>query len=110
MTQESRHPLDPRIQQALSELRSLIAARYPTATFDLFHRDDPEGVRLRATVDVEDTDEVMDLVMEKLYQVQVEQELPVYVVTAQPLERVGRQLHDRRRKHDSTRPLRIALG
>ncbi|MGH2583503.1 MAG: hypothetical protein ACRDJE_01165 [Dehalococcoidia bacterium] len=104
MTKDSTHPLDPRVQRALSELRGLIAAHYPTATFDIFHRDDPEGVRLRATVDVEDTDEVMDLLMEKLYQVQVEQELPVYVVTAQPLERVGEQLHNRRRRHNSALP------
>jgi hypothetical protein len=104
VTKESTHPLDSWVQQALSELRGLIAAHYPTATFDVFHRDDPEGVRLRATVDVEDTDEVMDLVMERLYQVQVEQELPVYVVTAQPLERVGKQLRERRRTHDSALP------
>ncbi len=82
---------DPRIQSALAQLKCMIRDRYPTATFDVFYRDDPEGVRLRATVDIEDTDEVMDLIIDTLYEIQVEQELPVYVVTAQPLQRVAAQ-------------------
>jgi hypothetical protein len=83
------------MQTALRELQDLIAAHYPTASFDVFYRDDPEGMRLRATVDVEDLDEVMDVVMDKLYEVQVEHGLPVYVVTAQPPHRVAAQLHER---------------
>lgn len=69
MTKEHPHHTDPRVQQSVSELQRLIAERYPTATFTVFHREDPDGVRLRATVDLEDTDEVMDLVMDKLYAV-----------------------------------------
>lgn len=110
MTKETTQPLDPRVQQALGELRATITARYPTATFDVFHRDDPEGVRLRATVDVEDTDAVMDLVIDQLYQIQVEQQLPVYVVTAQPLARIGEQLRERRTPHGPTPLPRIATS
>jgi hypothetical protein len=99
MMQETTQPRDPRVQQALGDLRRLIAAHYPGATFDTFHRDDPAGVRLRATVDVEDTDEVMDLVIDQLYQIQVEQQLPVYIVTAHPVTRIGEQLRERRRAH-----------
>lgn len=110
MTKEMTRPLAPRVQQALGELRDRIAERYPTATFDVFHREDPDGVRLRATVDVEDTDEVMDLVIDQLYQIQVEQQLPVYVVTAQPLERIGEQLRERRTPHGPAPLPRIATG
>lgn len=92
---------DPQIQAALAELQELITAHYPTASFIVFHRDDPDGVRLRATVDVEDLDEVMDVVMDKLYEVQVEQGLPVYVVTAQPHERVAAQLQERARGREA---------
>ena len=82
---------DARIKEAVEELRTLIAGRYPGASFDVFERDDPTGVRLRATVDIEDTDEVMDGVMDALYDIQVERELPVYVVIVQPLSRVAEE-------------------
>ena len=89
---------DPRIQRAVEELRTLIAARYPGARFDVFERDDPQGVRLQATVDIEDTDEVMDVILDALYDIQVERGLPVYVVTEQPLPRVAEQLRARTRR------------
>ena len=79
-------------------MRTLIAGRYPGTGFDVFERDDPEGVRLRATVDVEDTDAVMDGVMDALYDIQVERGLPVYVVTEQPPSRVAEQLCARARR------------
>jgi hypothetical protein len=91
---------DPRIGAAVEELRALIAARYPDAEFAVFERDDPHGVRLRATVDIDDTDEVMDLVMDALYDIQVERGLPVYVVTEQPLERVMKELRKQARRRD----------
>jgi hypothetical protein len=92
----SIRPDDPRVEGAIIELRDLIQARYPEATFDVFHRDDPDGVRLRVTVDVEDTDAVMDLVVDKLYELQVEQELPVYVLPVQPRVRAAGQLRSAR--------------
>jgi hypothetical protein len=57
-----------------------------------FEGEDPPGVRLQAIVDIDDTDEVMDLVMDALDDIQVERGLPVYVVTEQPLERVVERL------------------
>jgi hypothetical protein len=86
---------DPDIHAALMELEQLIAAHFPTAVFDRYVGEDPLGVRLRATVDIEDTDVVMDVVMDALYNIQVERGLPVYVVTSQPLERVMAQLRAR---------------
>jgi hypothetical protein len=89
---------DPQTQEAVEELRTLIAGRYPGAHIDVFERDDPEGVRLRATVDIEDTDEVMDVVADALYDIQVERGLAVYVVTEQPPGRVAEQLRARGRR------------
>ncbi len=102
MRREQTLSSDLRIREAVEELRRLIAGRYPDARFDVFERDDPEGVRLQATVDVADTDEVMDVVMDALYDIQVERGLPVYVVTEQPLPRVAEQLRARARR---TRPV-----
>ncbi len=82
---------DPRIRAALAELRGLIAARYPDATFAVYRGEDPEGLRLAATVDVEDLDEVMDVFLARLVDLQVEEGLPVFVVLDWPIERVREQ-------------------
>lgn len=86
---------DPRIQAALAELEQAIAARYPVATFDVFYREDPDGVRLRATIDVEDTGEVIDTIIDTLYEIQVERGLPIYVIAVRPMHRVGEQVRAR---------------
>lgn len=49
----------------------------PTTTFDVVERDDPTWIRLRAIVDVDDADDVMDLVIDQLAEIQSEQALPV---------------------------------
>src|SRR3954452_24647858 len=96
---------DPRIREAVEELRTLIASRYPGTEFEVFVRDDPsddpKGVRLRATVDIEDLDEGMDTVVDALYDIRVERGLPVYIVTQQPLSRVAEQLRARERRRES---------
>ncbi len=95
MTHEHALATDPQIHAALTELKDVIVAHYPTATFDTFYRDDPEGLRLRATVDIDDLDTVMDIVIDKLYEVQVERGLPVYVVMVQPHARLAEQVGER---------------
>jgi hypothetical protein len=76
---------DPRIDEAICDLRQLIEERYPDATFDVFVGEDPVGVYLRVTVDVGDINEVLDVVIDQLYEYQVDHGLPVYVLPVQPL-------------------------
>src|SRR5688500_18903888 len=83
---------DPTVTAALDELREAILRRYPNAAFETFHRDDPDGIRLRVTVDTDDTDEVLDIVIDRLYELQVEQLLPIYVIPVQPPSRTAAQL------------------
>lgn len=83
---------DPRIQAAIAELRGLIAARYPDATFTVYHGEDPEGIYLNAVVDVEDLDAVTDTFIGRLVDLQVEGGLPVYVTLDWPIERVRAHL------------------
>lgn len=92
MSRESLPSLDPRVTQALTTLEALIRERYPDAAFTVFAGEDPEGVYLRATVDIKDPDEVMDVIADALYHMQVEQQMAVYVVPVQPIERVAEQL------------------
>ena len=77
----------PRIGHAITELKGLIGRQYPNAIFAVRAGEDPEGVYLVATVDVEDMGEVVDVFLNRLVDFQVDEELPVYVLAVRPLER-----------------------
>lgn len=47
--------------QAVEEIEGLITSWYPTTTFAVTRSADPPGIRVLATVDVDDIDEVLDL-------------------------------------------------
>ena len=81
-----------RMQGSLAELRGLILEHYPDAKFRVSRSpDDPEAVHLRAVVDVDDIDEVVDLVLERMMALQIEENLPVFVIPVRALEPVPQQ-------------------
>jgi hypothetical protein len=85
-----------RINAAVAELQRLILDRYPEATLTVGPGEDPPGTYITATVDVDDTDEVFDVVVGRLLEMQVEERLPVYVLPVRPIERVLAELHTRK--------------
>lgn len=95
MAHEHDYLADPRIQVAVTELQDLIRSHYPTTTFTVGETDDPEGVYMRAIVDVDDTDEVTDVFMDRLVDLQVEDGLPIYVVPVRTPERIAAALQER---------------
>lgn len=96
MTNERRPAAaDTRIQSAIAELQRCLQTRFPDATFVVTEGEDPEGTYLVVTVDVEDTDEVVEVVRDQLFRMQVEEALPLYLVPALPLARVAEQLRGR---------------
>jgi hypothetical protein len=105
MTREQRDHNDPRTEQAVAELQSMIAARYPDATFAVEQGEDPIGTYLTATVDVADTDAVTDLIIDRLIAMQVEEELSVYVIPVRP---IGRIQAARRQREQSAHRAAIA--
>lgn len=81
---------DARFSSALDELRGMIVRHYPAATFDVVRgHDEPGNVHLLATVDVDDADEVLDLVLDRLLEIQVDERLPVYVIPIRTPERIA---------------------
>lgn len=92
MSTERVADLDEQTREALDELKGLIAGRFPQASFEVAHGDDPEGTYLKATVDTEDVDDVLDVVLDRLFAIQVERGLPVYVIPLEPVERVLKKL------------------
>jgi hypothetical protein len=83
------------MEEAVQELKRMITARFPQATFVVEEGVDPEGIYLVTTVDIADTDEVIDLVGDRLVALQVEEGLPVYVTPLRPIERVAAELRER---------------
>jgi hypothetical protein len=89
MTNEDQRVFDRRVQDAVRELQQMLLQRYPDATFEITPGpDDPESIHLIATVDVEDSDTVLDVVIDRLLALQVEERLPVHVIPVRPSERV----------------------
>jgi hypothetical protein len=109
MTPEHHGPRymdDPRIAAAVDELTQLITSHYPDAQIDVSEGDDPDGVYLTATVNLDDPDEVTDLVINRTMALQVEEQLPVYVVPIRPISRV---MENRRRRMEDGIQLPSAL-
>jgi hypothetical protein len=85
MTAERASEITLRMQQAIDELKDMIQARYPAARFRVDHSlDDPCIVHLVALVDIEDTDAVMDVVVDRMMELQIEDHLPLFVVPVRP--------------------------
>jgi hypothetical protein len=83
------------MQEAIHELQGLITAHFPQATFVVEEGFDPEGIYLVTTVDIADTDEVIDTIGERLLALQVDEGLPLYVSPLRPIERVIAELRER---------------
>jgi hypothetical protein len=76
-----------------------ISAQYPATTFALRPGvDDPEATYLLATIDVEDPDEVLDLVVDRLLTLQLDEGLPIHVLPLQTPARVVQELQHRGRR------------
>ena len=79
----------------MDEMKALIRARYPQATFAAGYGEDPVGVYLTARVDLEDTDEVVDVYIDRLVDLQIEEGLPLHVLPLRTPERIAALLRDR---------------
>jgi hypothetical protein len=86
---EEQPPItDPRVLAAVNELEELVRSRYPDATFSVGRgQDDPEAIHVYATVDLEDTEPVVDLVIERELELLLDEGLPVQVIPLRTPER-----------------------
>jgi hypothetical protein len=87
---DSQHiALDDRMQAAVDKMKLLIAGHFPVVRFSVAEGDDPEGIYLIATLDVDDMDEVTDLFISRMVDLQVEEGLPLFVVPERTPERTA---------------------
>ncbi len=86
--------LDPARQDAVNELISLVKQRYPTASFAVGPGvDDPNVTHITATIDVDDPDEIVDLVIDRMLELQLDYGIPVYLIPLRTPERVAALQH-----------------
>ena len=110
MSTEQEVEVASRMQSALDELRGLIREHYPQARFSVARgHDEPENVHLITTVDLEDADEVLDLVIDRVVELQVEERIPVHVIPVRPVRRVLETLRERERLEPSLQALSATL-
>jgi hypothetical protein len=95
MSQERPLPLTPAMEKAVNELKGKISERFPQASFIVEEGFDPKGIYLVTTVDIADTDEVIDVIGDRLVELQVDEGLPIYVTPLRPIQRVVAELRDR---------------
>lgn len=100
MKPESPLTLTPAMESAINELKEAITKRFPQASFVIEEGFDPKGIFLLPTVDIPDTDEVIDLIGDRLVELQVDEGLPIYVTPLRPIKRVMDELRER----EATRP------
>ncbi len=94
---------DQRMKRAIEELKDIILDKYPEAAFRISEGEDSGSIHLHATVDLLETDPVIDLVMDKVLSFQEDDGLPVHVLPEPMLER----LDELRELIKRTNPLRI---
>jgi hypothetical protein len=87
MMLEELFPLNPRMKEAIEEMKAVILGRYPGTTFTLYEGEEPQGIYLIATVDREDMGEVADLFIDREVELQVEENLPLFVIPVPTAER-----------------------
>ncbi len=82
--------LDPRGRGAVHELTALVVQAYPEASFAISPgADDPEATHIIATVDVDDPDEVVDLVIDRMLAIQIDEGLSVHLIPIRTPERTA---------------------
>lgn len=107
MTSEQQPEVSPTMQHALDELKGIVERRYPEATFHVAQgQDEPDSIHLIAAANFDDPDEVVDLVIDRVLELQLDQGLPVHVIPIRPLPRV---LEDQASQRKQPRP-RIDWG
>lgn len=86
---------DPRMAGAIEEIQQAVLARHPTTIFRVEPGEDPGSVWMWATVDVDDTDEVFDLVSDRLLDLQLERGIPLVFMPVWTPERIAANLRER---------------
>lgn len=83
MSKSKIYQKDPKVQKYIKEMKRLIKNKYPDATFWVNYESpdpaDPDMILLHTKVDVEDSDQVLDLVIDRIIDIQLSG-IPLHVI------------------------------
>jgi hypothetical protein len=97
--------LDGRTQAVIDELKRTILSRYPSTTFEVSRGlDDPRAIHLTAIADLDDPGEILDFVIDRVVDLQVDESIPLHVIPIQTPERVLAEMASRQQRHDQAAP------
>src|SRR6266571_4838776 len=81
---------DEKTRQVGAELEGVITRHYPSATFSLRRGSDaPSSINILATVAVDDPDDVLEKVLDRVVELNVDEGIPVHVIPLRTLERIA---------------------
>jgi hypothetical protein len=96
MNPEHQRPLDPPVLAALDELKGIILRHHPSASFTVSRgNDEPGNIHLNAVIDSDDPDQVLDLLSDRLVELQTDERIPVYVIPLRTPERILAAMRER---------------
>lgn len=102
-------PLEPTTQSTVDELAALIRASHPTAQFQVLPSPDgPSTMLLEAIVNLDDPDEALDLVFERMQQLRIDEGVPILVLPLQTPERAVALLEARHTGGRATIPAALS--
>lgn len=84
---ECRVPITSRMEELIAEMKDRISRRFPTTTYEMYQGEDPVGIYLIAIVDTDDLEEVNELFSSRIVDVQVDEGIPLFVITERTPER-----------------------
>lgn len=97
MTPEHEPRLSVKMKSAVGELEELIRGRYPKASFRVVQSpDEGRAIHLVTTVALEDLDQVMDVVVDRMMELQIEDKLPLQVVPVRPRQLTEKLIREQR--------------
>ena len=71
---------DEKTQKAIDEMKRMIQATYPEASFRAYLGEDPAGVYLNAYTNAEDDFLVLDLISDRLIDLNIDEGVKLYVI------------------------------
>lgn len=83
---------EPLMRDAIAEIQDLVRSTYPDAAFEVFPSSTVGGVYMRIIVDIDDPDDVTALIIDRVADLQINHELPLYPVTVRPTRRAVAEL------------------
>jgi hypothetical protein len=108
MTGNGEIILSPQMEHAIAEVTAIIRRKYPEAQFEISRGiDEPDQIHVWTAVDLDDPDEVLDLVLDRLLELEVEEGIPLYIIPVRSPERILRDMRDHPRP---TRRLHVSVS